>query len=344
MIVPMARRHSKHRRRLGVLVVSWVAAALAGCSSGGAGGSTAGSTTAAASTGGSNSAGGSATGSGGGNRSAGSSTGAVSRSTGAGSTAGGGRTGGGTTGAASSGGSQGTTGGGADGGIAASACENPSCTVSDATCAEGANQDVYDNQWCCSSSCNGANSCPASETLYACSWSSWYVVSNAPAGNTAVLTYVSSQLNYPSTPQFGSFNSITSTFAEVSPHGASSDFEAAYDLWFNDYANEVMIWVDNDNQTPGGAPSSLIASHVSVGGGTYDVYLSGSTMYFVAVTNFSSGTVDILSVLKFAASPQGQSWLPADSTITQFNFGWEICSTNGQDATFYLDDFSITAS
>ncbi len=149
-------------------------------------------------------------------------------------------------------------------------------------------------------------------------------------------------MNYPSTPQFNSFSSITSTFSEVSPHSANSDFEAAYDLWFNNYAYEVMIWVDNNNQTPGGAPSSQIASKASVGGGTYDVYLSGSTMYFVAATNFSSGTVDILSVLNFAASTQGQSWLPADATVTQFNFGWEICSTNGQNATFTLDGFSIT--
>ena len=223
-------------------------------------------------------------------------------------------------------------------------CSNPTCTVSDSTCSEGANEDVYDNQWCCSSSCNGSNSCPASETLYACSLSSWYAVSNAPAGNTAVLSYISSQVNYPATPLVSSFNGITSTFAEVSPHSASSDFEAAYDLWFNDYANEIMIWVDNNNQTPGGAPSSKIASAVSVGGGTYDVYLSGSTMYFVAATNFSSGTVDILSVLSFAMSSQGHSWLPADSTVTQFNFGWEICSTNGQDATFSLDDFSLTTS
>jgi hypothetical protein len=38
------------------------------------------------------------------------------------------------------------------------------------------------------------------------------------------------------------------------------------------------------------------------------------------------------------------SWLPASSTLGQINLGAEICSTNGQNATWYFNDFSITTN
>lgn len=230
--------------------------------------------------------------------------------------------------------------GGTDGGsdIIPSRCTKPTCSQSNNICtvSEGTNWDVYDNQWNCGA---GSGETCGPETVYVCSGSSWYVVSDQPAGNTAVLSYVSTQVNYNSVP-LSSFNSITSTFSEVSPH--VGDYEAAYDVFFNPGNQwEVMVWVDNYNQTPGGGWNP-IATNVSVGGSVYNVYQSGSTIYYVAVTNFTSGTVDLLAIFHDATNQR--HWLPASVALEQIQFGWEICSTNGQNATFYLDEFSLMAN
>jgi len=223
-------------------------------------------------------------------------------------------------------------------GIIPSRCTDPVCSASNNLCSvsDGSNWDVYDNQWNCGPS--SGESC-GPETVYVCSGSSWYVVSKQPTGNTAVLSYVSTQVNYDSVP-LSSFTSITSTFSEVSPH--VGDYEAAYDVFFNPGNQwEVMVWVDNYNQTPGGGWNP-IATNVSVGGSSYNVYQSGSTIYYVAVSNFTSGTVDLLAIFQDATVQR--HWLPASVTLEQIQFGWEICSTDGNTATFYLDEFSLSAN
>jgi hypothetical protein len=223
--------------------------------------------------------------------------------------------------------------GGSDSG-SGSACTNPTCVVSNTGCTEG-NYYLYDNQWNCGPS-SGFTCGP--ETLHGCSYSSWYVTSNQPAGNTAVLTFPSVQENFNSNPLVSSFHTITSTFAETSPH--VGDYEVAYDIWLNGQKNEVMIWVDNYHQTPAG---KKVASSISLGGRTYDVWWNSSSGYIVFYANntFTSGTVDILQIFNYAIQ---QTWLPSTSTLGQINLGVEICSTGGKDATWYFNDFSITAN
>jgi hypothetical protein len=218
---------------------------------------------------------------------------------------------------------------------AGSACTNPTCVVSNDGCTEG-NYYLYDHQWNCGGS--SGNTC-GPEKLYGCSYSSWYVTSNQAAGNTAVLTFPSVQENFADpNPLVSSFHTITSTFSETSPH--VGDYEVAYDIWLNNMGNELMIWVDNFNQTPAG---KKVASSVPLGGRTYDVWWSSSSGYivFYADNTFTSGTVDILQIFNYAIQ---QSWLPATSTLGQINLGVEICSTGGKDATWYFNDFSVTTN
>jgi len=244
----------------------------------------------------------------------------------------------GDTGSSASGtdGGDGGTSASADGGHGASGsqCTNPSCIVSNNGCTEGSYY-LFDNQWNCGPS-SGFTCGP--ETLYGCSYDSWYVVSKQPAGNTAVLTFPSVQRNFDDNPLVSSFTTIASTFSEASPH--VGDYEVAYDIWLNDQANEVMIWVDNYNQAPGG---KKVASNVSLGGRTYDIWWASASGYiaFVADTTFTAGTVDILQIFNYAIQ---QKWLPATSTLGQINLGVEICSTEGQDATWSFDDVSVTAN
>ena len=216
---------------------------------------------------------------------------------------------------------------------AASGCASPTCMVSNTGCMEG-NYYLYDHQWNCGAD-SGFTCGP--ETLYACSYDSWYVVSNQAAGNTAVLTFPSVQENFSSSdpPLVSSLSTLTSTFAETSPH--VGDYEVAYDLWLNNQGNELMIWVDTFGQTPAG---SRVATGVSLGGETYDVWLgSGGYIAFKAETDFTSGTVNLLQFLDYATQ---QTWLPPGSTLGQINLGIEICSTDGQPATWAFSDFSVT--
>jgi hypothetical protein len=149
------------------------------------------------------------------------------------------------------------------------------------------------------------------------------------------------QDNFGNKPLLSSFSTISATFEETSPH--VGDYEVAWDCWFNNNANEFMVWVDNYNQTPAG---SKVGSNVSLGGRSYDIWWSpssgtGGYVVFNATTTFTSGTVDLLQLFNYAVS---HGWLPANSTVDQLSFGAEICSTNGHAATWTVSNYSITAN
>jgi hypothetical protein len=190
---------------------------------------------------------------------------------------------------------------------------------------------VYNNMW-------NTSATLGPQTLYACSYSSWYVVSNQKNQQGAVLTYPNVQENF--TQSVGSFHAITSTFAESGPHVGI--YEDAYDIWFNGFGAghvELMIWVDNYKQVPAG---NKVAT-TTQSGHTYDVYRTsdGSYVAFVATATFTSGTVDLLQIFNYMI---GQTWIKASDTLSQIDFGVEIVDTAGGDATYQFTNFSITAN
>jgi hypothetical protein len=138
-----------------------------------------------------------------------------------------------------------------------------------------------------------------------------------------------------------SFKTITSAFAETSPH--IGIYDVAYSIWTNGVAvngsTEIMIWTENFNQVQSGSP----AATVTMGGVTYNVWRTSNNSYiaFVPTVIFTSGTVDILEIFKWTMS---QGWLPANATLGQIGFGVEIVSTNSTNATFKFADFSITTN
>jgi hypothetical protein len=252
----------------------------------------------------------------------------------------------GSAGGSSEAGASGAAGSGAAGaGAAGSAATSAACTKANAACTAsntGCNVSsyyFYDNQWNCGP--HSGNHCGA-ESGYACANAdqtvSFAVTSNQPAKNTAVLTYPAVQKNFDAKPPLSSFKSITSTFSETSPH--VGDYEVAWDCWFNGLANEVMVWVDNYNQTPAG---KKVGASVMLSGQTWDIYYVASSGYlaFIATSTLTSGTVDLLAIFKYAVS---NGWLPASSTVSQLAFGIEICSTDGTDATWMVADYSLTAN
>jgi hypothetical protein len=160
---------------------------------------------------------------------------------------------------------------------------------------------------------------------------------NNDSGDGAVKTCPNVHEDFGSAPPISSFNTISSSFAHTAPHVGIYEF--AYDIWLNGVATkgstEVMIWTDNYYQVPSG--SSL--ETVTLDGQTYDVYKSGSYIAFVESTNVSSGTVNLLSFFDHIIA---KGWIPSTSTLGAIDYGVEIVSTNGMDATFQLNDFSLT--
>jgi len=194
--------------------------------------------------------------------------------------------------------------------------------------------DLFNNEW--NTSAN-----PGPQTICGNSESNWEVTSNQRAGNTAVLTYPSVQVNYNGQNGYplSRFSSMTSSWAEHMPSVSGLDAEAAYDIWLNGLNKEVMIWVDNHGQTPAG---SKVATY-SVSGATWDLYATGDKRYmaFVREGNATSGSVDLFILLKHLES---RDLLSSSDTLWQVNFGFEICSTGGRQASFSVTNYSLNST
>jgi hypothetical protein len=180
-----------------------------------------------------------------------------------------------------------------------------------------------------------------SQTMYVCDYDNWYVVANMndDSHDGAVKTYPNVHEDFNGAPEISSYTSISSSFAHAGPHVGIYEF--AYDMWLNGVATngstEVMIWTDNYNQVPSGS----VQDTVTFDGQTYKVYKSGSYIAFVDNTNVTSGTVNILSFFNYII---GKNWVPSTSTLGAIDYGIELVSTGGSNATFAVNNFSLTTN
>ncbi len=186
-----------------------------------------------------------------------------------------------------------------------------------------------------------AASYEVTQTLYVCNYDNWYVVASMDnvTGDGAVKTYPNVHKDFNGAPLINSFSTLWSSFAHTAPHVGIYEF--AYDIWLNGVATtgatEVMIWTDNYHQVPSGT----VLDTVVFDGESYQVYKSGSYIAFVEVTNLASGTVNLLSFFTYIIA---KGWIPATSTVGAIDYGVEIVSTDGADATFQVNGFSLTAN
>jgi hypothetical protein len=223
---------------------------------------------------------------------------------------------------------------GSDGGPDASSCATPVFhTSSPGGIWSTDGYFVFNNMW-------NTDAGLGPQTLYACSYHSWYVVSDQTDDEGAVKTYPNAQMNFNEVP-IASLHSVMSTFAETSPHVGI--YDDAYDVWLNGIATagstEIMVWVDNYNQVPNGSQVTT----TTLGSRTYDVWLTSDRSYIALVSTaaFTSGVVDLLEIFKWTIA---QNWLASTSTLDQIDFGVEIVSTGGANATYQFNDFSITTN
>jgi hypothetical protein len=170
----------------------------------------------------------------------------------------------------------------------------------------------------------------------------WSATANMPAGNTAVVSFPNTGAGYGEQP-VSKFKTITSSFSENMNATSKTSAWAAYDLWFNNWGNEVMIQHDFANN--GACPFLATQSFGGSGGvpvQTWGLCKYGSELIWKLTTGSEqTGSVDILSMVTWLES---HGYMPSASTITALSYGFEICSTGGQNETFHVNSFSISAT
>ena len=223
-------------------------------------------------------------------------------------------------------------------------CTNPIASFSDP---EGtANTDPSDGfqyWWINNDAWNGGH---GPQTLNVCSPSSWTAISNQPNNGGAVETYPDSEYDVggrdePSSETISNYHAITSTFAEQYP--STGTWDAAYDLWLNNWSTEIMIW----NQWAGGQsywPNLANGSGgkaLTLAGVPYHFYNNGGELMFFRDTQVTSGSVDILAAFQWLVT---NGYVKGTDVPSQLEYGVEICYTGGIAESFPTTGltFSVT--
>ena len=194
---------------------------------------------------------------------------------------------------------------------------------------------IYNNIW---------GSGAGSQCVWANSSSNWGVTASHPSS--------SGIKSYPNVSRSVSINvdslgTCTSSFNISRPSGGS--YNTAYDIWYNNYAYEIMLWMNwtgsvgpiSYNYDSNGAVPA--ASNVNVGGHTWNVYRgnngSNEVISFLRTGNTNSGTVNITAISQWI---RNQGWF-GNVNMHQIQFGWEITSSSS-NAAFTSNSYSLSCS
>lgn len=205
---------------------------------------------------------------------------------------------------------------------------------------------LYNNVW---------GSGAGSQSIWANTYSNWGVWANHP--NTGGIK------SYPNSEKvvnkvLSTINTCTSTFSVSTP--SSGAWEATYDIWCNNYAYEIMLWMNYTGTSTGGGNVKPISynwsaagdavpvyTNQSIGGSTWNVYRgsNGSNIVFsfLRTTKTNNNTVDIKAICNYI---KNLGWF-GDVTVGQVQFGFEITSsygTNGAGLNFTCNSYSVTAN
>ena len=187
-----------------------------------------------------------------------------------------------------------------------------------------------------------------SQTLTATDPGDWYATANIPAGNTSVVSFPNTGQDIAwvngAPPPLSRYTSIYSSFSENMHGTRRTDAEAAYDIWLNNWENEVMIQHDFSALRPRCDTFEATATFGGSGGvpvQSWKLCQFGSELIWQLVgRNEKSGRVNILAMLTWLVRNR---YLPQGSGLTALSYGFEICSTGGRPETFRVSRFSISA-
>jgi len=199
---------------------------------------------------------------------------------------------------------------------------------------ESAAPTVDQNAWAADSSYK--------QTLYANGPGDWYITANANTNFGGVLTFPNT--GFQMAGKVDARSSVTSSFSTTIPYNAKIAAWAAYDLWFNNWNDEVMI------QTNIAANSYYYCAKVvvtaTINGEPWHMCVFGSERVWKHGTderhliNQSSGTINIQSFLTWM---EQHGYLPSGSVWTAASYGFEVCDTGGLTDKLQLNGFSWAA-
>jgi hypothetical protein len=172
------------------------------------------------------------------------------------------------------------------------------------------------------------------QTIWANSGSNWGLMANHPnTGGVKAFGHSARVVNR----RLGAMTRLSSSFNVTVPNTGA--YATAYDIWVNNNAFEVMLWM---NKTGPVGPLGTRQTAATVGGHSWDVF-SGSNganqvFSFVRQGNTNAATVDIRAVLTWIRS---RGWF-GDVTVGEVQFGFEITSSAG-GLNFTSNSYSVTA-
>jgi hypothetical protein len=184
------------------------------------------------------------------------------------------------------------------------------------------------------------------QTLYACAWNSWYIISDQPGAGTddSVKSYPDTQkhVNIP----LSTMTTIPSTFHVSTPSGGGAvtpntkQWNAAYDLWLDNFNTEVMVWTNwtANWQYWYGVYGGV---NVTIDGVAYSAYYDGTeAMWFIRQNVTNNGSVDLAAILRWAVN---QGWLQNTQVLHEIEYGFEVLYT-GEPTRFDLINYTLTTN
>lgn len=177
-----------------------------------------------------------------------------------------------------------------------------------------------------------------SQTMNACSPSSWYVTANFAADGGAIQSYPDSDYLV-SGKTIAQYTSLETCFAETPP--TTGEWDYAYDDWLNNYGIEIMVW-NNWTDTSVYPPSNARA--VIIDGVAYHEFKGGGSNEWIYTrdTPVRSGCFDMLPIMQDLVAHPSTSGITSNSSPNAIEYGVEIASTGGP-ATFQVTNFTLTA-
>ena len=200
------------------------------------------------------------------------------------------------------------------------------------------------------------------QTLNVCNETAWDAVSTQPNNGGQVETYPDTEYDVggrdtPSTKTIAQLTTLTSTFAETYP--AAGSWDAAYDLWTNNWRDETMVWNQwtgtedfwGNCAEPGPSQNTCgeqPAQAASIDGVGYHFLALGSNCAAATEANceyiffrdaqVAAGSVNLLAVYQWEVA---HGFAKASDVPTQLEYGVEICSTSGTE-TFPMNGLTFT--
>ena len=186
---------------------------------------------------------------------------------------------------------------------------------------------LYNNIW---------GSGAGSQCIWANSGTNWGVWANHPnTGGIKSYPNATKAINKSIT----SLGSLSSSYNVSVP--SSGAYETAYDIWDTNHKYEIMLWM---NKTGAVGPLGTSQGNVTLGGHSWTVYKgnngSNDVFSFVRTSNSSSGTVNVLPILKWIKDTKG--WF-GNETIGDVQFGFEITSSSG-GLDFAANNLTVSSS